>query len=284
MSSWKSIRPRPTQPPSLPSPLTSTLPSPSRWITPSYFAVICTIALDEEPYIDEWIQYHLLLGFSHIYIYDNSETNTLQGKESNQVTIIPFPGNQQMLISRDLFVTQYKHKHKWVAHIDVDEFIVLKKHSSIIDFLQEYDDCESIALNWKMFGTANEVYYQNEPVTKRFRYCSKDVNEHYKCISKLNMIYKCISSHRPMLHSGHIYDTNRRKVEDIFHPNGTDDIACIHHYYSKSEEEFRKKINRSMADDAPKRNISLLEHLHERDNDEYNSDAWDIFQRLYITH
>ena len=38
-----------------------------------YDAVICCIALDEEAYIDEWIQYHLHIGFSHIYIYDNKD-------------------------------------------------------------------------------------------------------------------------------------------------------------------------------------------------------------------
>lgn len=44
-------------------------PSPSRWIIPNYFAVICTIALEEDLYIDEWIEYNKLLGFLHTYIF-----------------------------------------------------------------------------------------------------------------------------------------------------------------------------------------------------------------------
>jgi hypothetical protein len=55
----------------------------SRFISPSHFAVICAIALDEELYIDEWIRYHLLLGFNHIYVYDNSENNVLK-RQTNQ--------------------------------------------------------------------------------------------------------------------------------------------------------------------------------------------------------
>jgi hypothetical protein len=80
----------------------------------------------------------------------------------------------------------------------------------------------------------------------------------------MKYIYKCVNSHRPLLHSGHVYDTHRNKVEHIYHPSGDDSIACIHHYYSKSEEEFRKKIDRKMVDDAPKRSITLLDGLHSR--------------------
>ena len=48
-------------------------------------AVICAIALHEEPYIDEWIQYHLALGFSHIYLYDNSNDHILKNNHLRSV-------------------------------------------------------------------------------------------------------------------------------------------------------------------------------------------------------
>jgi hypothetical protein len=48
-------------------------------------AVICAIALHEEPYIDEWIQYHIALGFSHIYLYDNSNDHILKNKNSDKI-------------------------------------------------------------------------------------------------------------------------------------------------------------------------------------------------------
>ena len=161
-------------------------PLPSRWIVPNYYAVICAIALNEEPYIDEWINYHRLLGFSHIYIYDNSDNNTLKDKESGFVTVIHFPGLVKQLQAYDLFVTTYKDKHSWGAFIDCDEFIVLKKHNSIIDFLKEYDDCDGIGLNWLMFGTSREKNYKNEPVLSRFCYCASTLDTHIKSIVKVN--------------------------------------------------------------------------------------------------
>jgi hypothetical protein len=82
-----------------------------------------------------------------------------------------------------------------------------------------------------------------------------------------------------MLNKGSIYDTNRKIITDIFNPDGDDLVACIHHYYTKSEEEFKSKIERRMVDEAPKRSTSLLDGVHLRDNDVYNSDAWNFYSR-----
>ena len=235
-------------------------------------AVICAIALHEDLYIDEWIQYHLALGFSHIYIHDNG--NTLKDRKSDKVTIIPFPGETKQLEAYNTFASQYKNKHKWCAFIDIDEFIVVK---NINQFLTMYHDCPAIALNWKMFGTSNHTQYSEEPVTKRFRYYSN--NAHVKSIIQLKYIKSFYNPHLAQL-QGLTYDTNRLVVVDSLHPNGDTSIACIHHYYTKSEEEFEKKINRGRADIIQKRSMDELIDIHSQYNDIYNSDAWDFYSKL----
>jgi hypothetical protein len=257
----------------------TTDPLPSRWIVPNYYAVICAIALNEEPYIDEWINYHRLLGFSHIYIYDNSDNNTLKDKESGFVTVIHFPGLVKQLQAYDLFVTTYKDKHSWGAFIDCDEFIVLKKHNSIIDFLKEYDDCDGIGLNWLMFGTSREKNYKNEPVLSRFRYCASTLDTHIKSIVKLKKIQLFLDPHMPLLKNGIICNTQRGVISGSYNDNLLSDVAYIHHYYTKSEEEFLKKINRGRADISEKRSLAEMEELHSNNNDVYNSDAWDFYSR-----
>jgi len=37
-----------------------------------YYASICIMVKDEEYYIQEWLEYHRLIGFEHFYIYDNN--------------------------------------------------------------------------------------------------------------------------------------------------------------------------------------------------------------------
>jgi len=41
-------------------------------------AALRCIAIHEEAYFDEWVDYHYALGFSNIYVYDNSPMNDLR--------------------------------------------------------------------------------------------------------------------------------------------------------------------------------------------------------------
>lgn len=248
-------------------------------LTDNVDAVICAIMLNEERYIDEWIKYHLFLGFSHIYIYDNSDDNVLKDKHSDRTTIIHYPGKTKQLEVYNIFIPQYKSKHIWVAFIDCDEFIVLKKHDNILSFLNQYNNCTSIALNWLMFGTNNEKEYRDEPVTKRFTYCSNYINNHIKCITKLSYIDNYENPHRPVLLKGVIFDTNKNLIIDSLNPGGDAKIACIHHYYTKSEQEFREKLERGRADIVEKRSLDELHNIHSKNNDIYNSDAWDFYSK-----
>jgi hypothetical protein len=242
-------------------------------------AVICAIALHEELYIDEWIQYHLALGFSYVYIYDNSDTNTLAVKQTDRVIIIHFPGKQKQFEAYNLFALQYKNKYQWAAFIDCDEFIVLKKHASITDFLRNYTNHAAIGLNWKMFGTAHHIAYENRPVLERFQLCANKLDHHIKSICQLRYICTIANPHYAELLGGSTYDTHHNIIDTgPYNANGSDDIACIHHYYTKSEEEFRKKILRGRADIVEHRSLEELNRIHSKNNDITNTDAWDFFR------
>jgi hypothetical protein len=247
--------------------------------TNKYFSAVCAIALNEEPYIDEWIKYNLLLGFQHIFIYDNSNDNNLKSKSSDHVTVIHFPGPTKQLEAYTLFSVAYKNKCKWAAFIDCDEFIVLKKHNNISELLLEYDACSGIVLNWKMFGTSHHVKYEDEPVLSRFKYCSSTMNIHYKSIVKLSLVHSFSNPHRALTFDNKLYDLDMRLIDDDFNREGNDNIACIHHYYTKSEEEFIKKINRGRADVSEKRTVTEVDDIHSKNNDVYNSDAWDFYSK-----
>jgi len=76
-----------------------------------------------------------------------------------------------------------------------------------------------------------------------------------------------------------IFDTNGQQLFDNSNNKGPLDIACIHHYYTKSEEEFLKKINRGRADITEKKSVEELIEIHSKNNDVYNSDAWNFYSR-----
>jgi len=75
---------------------------------PNGSAVLCVIVLNEKPYIDEFANYHLGLGFGKIVVCDNSASNELRewGRQEQirpMVEVIHFPGlNQQETASRQI--------------------------------------------------------------------------------------------------------------------------------------------------------------------------------------
>ncbi len=96
-------------------------------------------------------------------------------------------------------------------------------------------------------------------------------------LAKLNLIHNYKNPHRPLLIKGGVFDTNRLYISGSFNPEGDTNIAYINHYYTKSEQEFREKIERGRADILNKGSLDELIDIHSKNNDVYNSDAWDFF-------
>ena len=208
------------------------------------------IAIHEEPYIFEFINYYLRIGFDKIYIYDNTESNTLCGfnyYSNNKVQVIHFTGKQKQMPAYEHYLQNYRHLHKWTAIFDTDEFLVLKKHNNVHDFLNEYCENGGIAINWKIFGSSNLIQYSSVPVTKRFTKCNREVNKHIKMIFRSEHIIHLNNPHYfPCLHN--VRDTNGNEVTSPFNENGPDDIVQLNHYFTKSYNEFQLKKNRGRAD------------------------------------
>lgn len=61
--------------------------------------------------------------------------------------------------------------YDWIAGLDIDEFLLIRKPGiSIVDFLEQYCKypCGQISFNWLMFGPGGRKEYRPIPVTKRF--------------------------------------------------------------------------------------------------------------------
>jgi hypothetical protein len=56
------------------------------------------------------------------------------------------------------------------------------------------------------------------------------------------------------------------------------DVAYIHHYHWKSEDEFRKKIARGCADTPMIRTMDGFDESWQ--NDTIDSSAWDVFNNM----
>lgn len=119
----------------------------------SVSAAICCIALNEDLYIDEWLQHHFGLGFNHIYVYDNSPEGSLKLYCKN-VTVIHIPGSIKQVEAYNNCIKNFGEFHDWCAFIDVDEFFVLHNHKTIQEYIHSLpQDIQAIGVNWLMYGS-----------------------------------------------------------------------------------------------------------------------------------
>ena len=229
---------------------------------PNGSTVLCAIVLNEKPYIDEFVNYHLGLGFSKIVVYDNSESNKLREwqrheQTSPMVEVIHFPGlNQQghayLDCAQSAFNGEFGENKKWAAFFDVDEFLVLKKHEYVDKLLEEHLPklSGSLSINWAMFNFNGKLLCDAKPVTKRFGYRDQAVDPHVKSIVRLEDMQMNAEPlpHYPHLKNGNQHDTNGKVFWGPFNKNGPLDVAAIHHYHKKSFGEYVKKRQRGRAD------------------------------------
>lgn len=225
-------------------------------------ALVC-IAKNEDDYINEWVDYHLKLGFDKIFVYENDWNSNIT---NDDVIKIKVSGVRQQIPSYNHFIQNHKNEYDWAAFLDVDEFLVLKKHNKIKDFILDYSNEESIGVNWVFFGDNGLTKESTKGVLERFTKRQKSPNEHIKSIVRLNSA-KYMNVHN---HSGRSVDTNFKRIDNSpFNPNGPIDVAQINHYFVKTKNEFIKKINRGRADtgtyrdmsDFDKHNINEIEDL-----------------------
>lgn len=215
-------------------------------------ALVC-IAKNEDNYIQEWIDYHKKVGFDDIFIYQN---NWRWSGESEKVHKINFDGKNLQIVAYNNFLQTYKDQFDWVAFFDVDEFLVLKKHKNIKEFLKDYSDFDAIGINWVLFGNNNHNKVDSEySLIKRFTKRQSNVNQHIKSIIKMNKNLNMI------IHNPTTFWVNTEKQYKIgpFNVNGSIEVAQINHYFCKTKEEFIEKINRGKADNPSIRTMDEYE-------------------------
>lgn len=227
-------------------------------------ALVC-IAKDEENFLPEWIEYHLKLGFDQIFVYTNDWDFFIP---IENVKFIPWPGPGVQSAAYDDFIRTYGELFDYAAFLDVDEFLVLKQNNNVQEFIKEnIDSPGGIAINWVFFLDPSHKDKKPQNIEgeisplKRFKFRSQ-VTESIKTICKLhpdNLFFPNV--HAPYFE---INDCNGNKWKGKTHPNvslASVEKAQINHYYTKSWEEWEKKIERGRADIFWKRNYDEWHNL-----------------------
>ncbi|MFV0471594.1 MAG: glycosyltransferase family 92 protein [Paludibacteraceae bacterium] len=236
--------------------------------TPSkHYLAICAIAKNEGTYFKEWIEWHKKLGVEKFYIYDNESTdNTREVLEpyikSGVVEYTYFPGKRQQLPAYDDCLEKHRFDARWIAVIDLDEFIVPQKDATITGFLQKFEDYSAVEINWLVYGSGGAKEKKEGAVMDRFKHHSLPnhiSNRHVKSIVNPRRVFCFIGCHEVARISGHTVDSHGETVKKNFRDREPQqDVIHINHYAVKSYEEFLDKRSRGRARTLKQRNLDYF--------------------------
>ena len=245
--------------------------------TPEHYLAVCAIAKNEGPYFKEWIEWHRSQGVERFYIYDNESTDgtreVLQPYiESGIVEYHYFPGRKRQLAAYDDCFERHRFDTRWIAVIDLDEFIVPVKDRSIPEFLHRFEDYAVVEINWLVYGSAGARTKTEGSVMQRFRRHSlpgHKLNTHVKSIIDPRRVCCMIGCHEAARISGKPVDPNGNIITTHFGDREPQqDVIKINHYAIKSYEEFLAKRSRGRARTNSVRDLGYFERYDLNDIEE----------------
>ena len=227
-----------------------------------YDLAVVAILKNEGHYLKEWLDYHLLAGVEHFYLYDNDSTDNQAEVatpyiEAGLVDYIPFPGKVMQYIAYNDAINRFKFQCRYMAFIDLDEFIFPKNNRSIVEVVDEIlsrdPKAAGLAINWHVFGSnGQEKADYSRGVLERFTRRGQD---------NLNSIFliKTIANPRKIDFKSDAHWQNYFNEFYSINENGgvvpqwhnipvSAKKIVINHYYTKSKEEYvNKKMPRGWA-------------------------------------
>jgi hypothetical protein len=216
-------------------------------------SLVC-VAKNEDRYVEEWVDYHTKIGFDEIVMYQNDWTC---GLERENLKKLRRDGTGQQVHCYNQYLSEvYSSKDTdWVAFLDVDEFLVLKRHTGVKEFLENYNDSAAVGINWYFFGNSG-LKEAGEGLIKRFKLRSRNMNRHVKSIVNVRVC----SAVQAFMRDPHALkipwtDTSGRLVTGPFNERPDSEVAQINHYWAKTVPEFQEKISRGRATCSFKRTM-----------------------------
>jgi hypothetical protein len=230
-----------------------------------YELAIGAIFRDEAPYLKEWIEFHKLVGVQHFYLYNNCSKDDYEQVlqpyiDQGEVDLIQWPylanswENWLYEVQAGAYeacILQAQSKVKWLAIIDIDEFLTPISADNVPDVLKEYEAFGGVGFNWKLFGHSglldlepNKLLIESLVMTAPH---DRPTHLGVKSIVRPECVKGCQHPHYVSYREG-FYHVNSNKESQIDSQGVTNgvyyDRLVINHYWSRTGNYLYKKLQR----------------------------------------
>lgn len=140
-------------------------------LSAAHYAVgILAIFKDEAPYLREWLEFHRVVGVEHFWLYNNQSSDSFQEVLAPYIKkgiVELFDWDQETSATLNWNTIQCncymdglkkaKNKARWVAILDVDEFLFPVVDNDLPTFLARFSSryIGGIGVNWQLYGTSH---------------------------------------------------------------------------------------------------------------------------------
>ena len=195
--------------------------------------VICSVFKNEAHILDEWINHYLRRDVDHIYLINDNSTDNFMSiieKHSDKVTVYNNDivskevGRQSKIYEK--YFRPLINITKWMAIIDLDEFLWSPSNQNFKDVLSKYNMFAQLEIEWLIFGSNGHIEQPKSAV--------EGFTKRAKVIDPLFYKYKSIIQAQFLIK----FDIHIHKVRGITKRLNYDDSAIpplvINHYWVQS--------------------------------------------------
>jgi len=213
---------------------------------------IAAVFQDEARWLAEWLEYHLLIGVQHFYLYNNFSRDNYQEilqpyLDNRVVELIEWPyvgGNTYDAAQCNAYhdaLSRARNLVKWLAIIDVDEFLVPVRDDDLTSILMTFESDSvigGVCVAWACFGTSNVLKIPQDRLMIETLVLSGEGNGTqgpfpwdqgtFKSIVRTDRTKSVESPHMAIYNAGHSH-------VPLFQ-----DLLQINHYWTKDEAFFNE--------------------------------------------
>jgi tetratricopeptide (TPR) repeat protein len=213
---------------------------------------LCLICKDENDYLPEWLNYHILMGVDRFYIYDNESRVSLRESLKEYiargwVVVVDIPGSVMQLYAYDHCLQTFGPHTFWMGFIDTDEFLVPKTTLDLKELLKDYEAYGGLAVSALFFGSNG---HKTRPSAgqiaayTRHTHATLKQNLYVKSIVQPGLVLMPNTPHDfTYINDTWCVNEGNLRVDFQCFPNYTTKIQ-LNHYYCRSEDEIDLKLGR----------------------------------------
>ena len=237
---------------------------------------VCAVYRDEAPYLGEWIEFHRLMGVERFYLYDNQSTDDHREVLAPYVdegiavvhewpAVLPpdiVVGEAAQCATYQHCILNYREDSRWIAFLDLDEFMFSPTGARLADVLPEYERWPGVGVNWAQFGTSGhharpdglvlESYVRRADALGYNRWIKSVVDP--RRVRNFCLAHFFIFTGEPSV----AVDENHRPIDGKL--SSTEEVSFsklrVNHYVTKSEEDLQRKLARPRVDNGRPRNFT----------------------------